>query len=172
MKKLRESVSSEIKSQYDEAIYKKLINSTYYDNAKVIFVYVSFGYEVDTHRIINHALKDNKIVCVPKVLNRTEGMKAVKINSLEELKVSNFGVLEPESTINEVEPLDIDLLLIPGLAFDENGGRLGYGAGYYDKFLGEIRTNANKIGLSYSFQLMEAVPIEEHDMPIEHIITN
>jgi 5-formyltetrahydrofolate cyclo-ligase len=172
MMELRQSFSNETRSQYDSIIYNKLINCEYYNNAKVIFVYVSFMDEADTHKIINHALQNNKTVCVPKIINRTEGMKAVKIDSLSELKENGFGILEPETTTAAVDPKDIELILVPGLAFDKNGGRLGYGAGYYDRFFCEVRAEVKKIAVAYSFQVVDEVPMEEHDVLIDHIVTD
>lgn len=172
MKELRDSITCEKRARYDEVIYKKVINCEYYTNAKILFSYVSFGSEVCTHKIIEHALANNKTVCVPKVINRTEGMKAVKINSLEELNQGNFGVLEPENLEKSIAPEAIDLILIPGLAFDKFGGRLGYGAGYYDSFLKEVKKDALKIALSYSIQILDKVPMEAHDIFIENLITN
>jgi 5-formyltetrahydrofolate cyclo-ligase len=99
-------------------------------------------------------------------------MKAVEIKGLDDLKESSFGVLEPESTLNAVNPKDIDLVLVPGLAFDKRGGRLGYGAGYYDSFLKEVKAEASKVAVAYSYQIIEKVPLEEHDVLIENILTN
>lgn len=111
IKGLRNSMPTVEKSKYDEIIYKKVISSEYYKRAKVLFIYVSFEKEVDTHRIINYSIANNKIVCVPKVINVSEGMKAVRISSMNELKKGHFGVLEPESFLNEVKPDEIDLII-------------------------------------------------------------
>lgn len=172
MKDLRDSSSYEDKNRFDEAIYRKIINNEFYIKAKVIFIYVSFGSEADTHSIINHALKNNKTICVPKVINKNEGMKAIKINSLEELSSSTLGILEPSNFSNEIQPSEIDLLIMPGLAFDINGGRLGYGAGYYDRFLKLIPDKAHKLGIAYKYQLLDNIPMDEHDMFIDEIITD
>lgn len=171
MKAIRNSISIDEKADFDKSIINKVISSTIYKEAKSLFIYVSFGSEVDTHRIIELAIKDNKSVYVPKVINRIEGMAAVKIGSLSELKASSFGILEPESIQETGKPWEFDLILIPGLAFDSRGGRLGYGAGYYDSFLKEVRPETQKIGLAYSCQIIEEVPMEKQDVFIDQIIT-
>ena len=90
------------------------------------------------------------------------------IENAEELHKGAYGILEP-STKRPVAENDIDVIIVPGLAFDRRGGRMGFGAGYYDRLL--IKTNAVKIGLCYDFQLMDSVPSEEHDVPMDYIIT-
>jgi 5-formyltetrahydrofolate cyclo-ligase len=171
MKSVRQSIPADEKEDFDKSIFNKVISSTIYKEAKILFIYVSFGSEVDTHRIIEQTIKDNKSVYVPKVINRIEGMAAVKISSLSELKASSLGILEPEDIHETAKPWEFDLILIPGLAFDSRGGRLGYGAGYYDSFLKEIRPETQKVGLAYSCQVIEEVPMEKQDVFIDHIIT-
>jgi 5-formyltetrahydrofolate cyclo-ligase len=170
-KKMRDDLSYEDKSIRDEAIYLKVISDPVYIAAKVVFIFVSFGSEVNTHCIIKHALKNNKVVCVPKVINKSEGMKAIRILNFEDLKQGVFGVLEPISFENHVEADKIDLAVIPGLAFDLRGGRIGYGAGYYDRFLKKMERDALKMGVCYKSQLIENVPMNEHDIFIDKLIT-
>jgi 5-formyltetrahydrofolate cyclo-ligase len=172
MKQLRNSTGDKQKQSYDEIIFKTLISDESYKAAQTIFVYVSFGSEVETHKVIEHALKHEKNVCVPKVINRNEGMKAIQIWSFEELKTSNYGILEPANINCEIKPENIDFVLAPGLLFDMNGGRLGYGAGYYDRFLKSVRKDCVKIGAAYHFQIVEHVPMEEHDVFLDRIITD
>lgn len=167
---LRELLSEEEKVKQDEVIYKKLIESDFYINSKVVFIYVSFGKEVDTLRIINKLLEDGKVVCVPKVISKNEGMRAIRINSLNQLKVGYFGVLEP-IVEDEINPENIDLCVLPGLAFDNQGGRLGYGGGFYDRFLCKVSEEAKLIAVAYNFQILDNVPMEPYDFRIQGIIT-
>ncbi len=171
MRVIRDSISPQEKELYDQNIFCKITTSAFYRESKNIFIYVSFGSEVETHRIIEQAIKDNKTVYVPKVINRVEGMAAVKITALSELKASSFGILEPETISEEAKPWQLDLILIPGLAFDKRGGRLGYGAGYYDRFLNDAKPETNKIGIAYSCQVIDEVPMEEKDIFVDSIIT-
>lgn len=168
----RKALSKELKEVFDNNILDKILSSKEYEVAKTILVYVSFEGEVDTHRFIKHAIEDNKKVCVPKVISKEEGMKAVNISSLNDLKVGKYGILEPLDFSREVEEKEIDLVIMPGVAFDKNGGRVGYGGAFYDRFLKKLRYETPKIALAYDFQIFCKVPTEEHDEKIDRIITN
>lgn len=172
MSEKRKHILTEDKKIYDKKIYDNLINSREYKNAKTIFVYVSYNDEVYTHDIIVKAIKDGKKVCVPKVISKQQGMCAIEIKALEDLKPGAYGILEPDSTSEKIDESEIDLILLPGLAFDESGGRLGYGGGFYDRFLRKTRFDVQKIGLAYELQIVENVVIEDFDEKVEKIITN
>lgn len=165
----REKLAKENKSKMDDAIYRNVINCNFFIKSKCIFTYVSFENEVYTHSIIKKALSDGKRVCVPKVISKKIGMVACEIKSMEELVESKYGILEPVSTNNRVDPKDIDFALIPGLAFDRYGYRVGYGGGFYDRFL--RLGSFYKMGLLYDFQIMDNVPKEEFDEKINGLIT-
>ncbi len=157
------------KKKMDELIYNSVINNRIFVNASVVFIYVSFNNEVDTHRIIEYALRLGKRVCVPRVINKQSGMKALFINSLSELVVSKFGILEPKDSENSSLPNEIDIAIIPGLAFDRIGGRIGYGGGFYDRFFS--CGVCKKIALAYEFQMLKAIPMEKYDVLIDGVIT-
>jgi len=169
---MRDRQRREDRARWDDVIFSKFIDSEYYKNSEVIFIFVSFRSEVDTHRIIKKALEDGKTICVPRVISKNDGMKAFRINSIEELKKGSFGVLEPSADCKEVPGAEIDLVVMPGAAFDKNGGRIGYGGGFYDRFLSGLRHNAKKIALAYDFQILKHVPMDEHDIKPDGIITN
>lgn len=166
----REILSVEEKKRFDEKIYYKLIGSDFYKSADIVFIYVSFGKEVDTLKIISKLLKDNKKVYVPKVINKKEGMKAIKIKSLEDLNAGYFNILEPIGN-EELQPSYFDLCIVPGLAFDNEGGRLGYGGGFYDRFLGDVSEKTEIVALAYNFQIVDKVPMEPYDIRVQGIIT-
>lgn len=168
----RDSVDVEIKRAWDKSIYDNLVNSEVYKNAKVIFSFVSFKSEVDTHQIIKHALNEKKILCIPKIDSKEKGIEIYKINSLSELIIGYHKILEPPANAPRVDSSTIDLILMPGVAFDLHGGRIGYGAGFYDRFLSEMDKKVSKIALAYHFQLLENIPMEQHDVRIDGIITN
>lgn len=170
--KKRLLLKKEEKENFDILILNKLINSEEYIDSKHIFIYVSFNSEVDTHRVIQYALEDNKCVYVPKVISKEKGMKAVQIKSVNELKKGMYGILEPVSFRFVVDEQVIDLAVIPGIAFDISGGRVGYGGGFYDRFLKKLNSNAVKLALAYDFQVMDKVPTEIHDVFVDRIITN
>ncbi|MTK13677.1 MAG: 5-formyltetrahydrofolate cyclo-ligase [Clostridiaceae bacterium] len=172
IKDKRSSITAEEREKLNQTIYEKAINSEYYKNAKTIFIFISFKDEVDTLGIIKKSLEDGKIVCVPKVISKQEGMVAIRINNFEDMAVSSYGILEPKDTTNIIKENLVDLTFVPGLAFDKKGGRIGYGGGFYDRFLKDMRKDAKKIGLAYSFQIIDEVPMEEHDLFIDGIITD
>lgn len=169
--KKRDELSLSEKNEKNNAIYEALINSELFIKAKVVFIYISFGNEVNTHKIIEKALSLGKEVCVPKVVSRLKGMRALKINSLNNLQVSNYGILEPDDNSEEVAIENMDLAIIPGLVFDLKGGRIGYGGGFYDRFFYNTNIDIRKIALSYEFQILDNLPLEEHDITISDIIT-
>ena len=167
----RESLTSDEKEYLDNVIYEKVLNSSIYKKSKVVFIYVSFKKEVDTHRIIKDALKGGKIVAVPKVISKDKGMIAVNIKSINELKKGYFGVYEPVKIDKIIEPTLIDLVIMPGVAFDKYGGRIGYGGSFYDRFLKAASEKPYKLALAYKFQIIDRVPLMEHDILFDGIIT-
>jgi 5-formyltetrahydrofolate cyclo-ligase len=167
----REAIDINIRNQWDEGIFNNLINSEWYKKANTIFAFVSFKSEADTHKIIKHAIKDRKIICVPRIESKQKGIEIFKIDGFNQLKKGYFGILEPDESCTEVDKKDIDLILMPGVAFDRQGGRVGYGAGFYDKFLSDMNNNVNKIAVAYHFQVLHDIPMDEHDVRIDGIIT-
>ncbi|WP_461205517.1 5-formyltetrahydrofolate cyclo-ligase [Clostridium sp. DL1XJH146] len=168
---VRDNLSKEEKEKYDSIILKKLINSDIFKNSKIIFTYVSMQNEINTIDLIQNCFKNNKVVCVPKVNPKEKVMNAYQIKSLSELTEGHFGVLEPKEG-NRIEPYKIDLAIFPGLAFDKEGYRIGYGGGYYDKYFSQNNITARKIALAYEFQIMNDIPSEKHDIAVNCIITN
>lgn len=174
-KRLRADLSRSFRGQADlpgEDLEKRVADSLFetgeYQKAKSIFIYVSFGREVPTRAIIARALSDGRTVCVPKC---EDGgiMHAVCIRSLEGLVQSRMGMLEPADMTNLVLKKDIDFAVIPALACDRLGTRLGRGGGYYDRFL-EKRT-FKAAALCPSRHLFDAIPKEPHDATVDMIIT-
>ena len=168
----RDQYCIEDRRNWDEIIYNKFISSDYYKKSKVIFIFVSFRSEVNTHKIIIKAIEDGKTICVPRIVSKEQGMKVYRIKGLEELETGYYGVLEPSEKCEEISIKDIDLVIMPGAAFDRNGGRLGYGGGFYDRFLSKAQENLKKIALAYEFQILESVPMEGTDIRIDDVITN
>ena len=160
-----------LKKEYDSIIFKRLINSDTYKNANKIFTYISFGSEVDTKEFIKYALSDNKEIYVPKTDKGKREMVAMKINSLDNMGVDKWGILEPKTVEEDKIGEEFDLIIMPGVAFDRSGNRVGYGGGYYDKFLSEINSDIPTIALAYDIQILEEVPSEKHDIKVHMVIT-
>lgn len=170
--KKRESLSLEIRKAYDEVIFKHLIISDIYKKSKRIFTYISFGSEVDTKRFIKYALSDNKEIYVPKTNKANKEMVAININSLDNMDVDKWGILEPKS-INKNKIGEVfDLVIMPGVAFDRRGNRIGYGGGYYDKYISKINLQCTKLVLAYDLQIVNEFKNEQHDIKVDYIITN
>jgi len=167
----RQLCDSETNMKWNNSIFTKLVNSEFYKKASVIFIFVSFGGEVDTHQIITRAISDGKIICVPRIQSKATGIEVFKINGLAELKPGYYDILEPLEKCPEVDSENIDLIIMPGVAFDRLGGRVGYGAGFYDIFLNKMNRKVDKIALAYQFQVLDEVPMNELDATIDGIIT-
>ena len=171
MKSIRNQLSMDKKLNSDNNIFNRLINSNFYKNSSEIFIFVSFGSEVDTIKFINHALNEDKNIYVPKVIDKNL-MIAVKLHTMKDLKEGYYGVLEPQKIDETLNPNDLDLVILPGLAFDRCGNRLGYGGGFYDRFLDKIDKSTTLLAVSYNFQILDSIPHNENDIKVEFILTD
>lgn len=169
---IRNSLEKETKDKMDYEIYNKLINSELYLKAKNIFIYISFDKEIETKRIINKALNDKKKVYIPKIYIDDKSMKAIRLNSFEDLKENSMGILEPMDDSHYIDKKELDLIIVPGVVFDLSGNRIGYGGGYYDRYLEDIKEISNKVVLAYDLQVIDFIEPEDHDIRIDYIITN
>ena len=148
-----------------------------YKEAQIIFVYSSMEKEIPTQRIINTAIKDGKKVALPKVITGVKAgakMDFVFINKDTEYKTGVYGILEPVSDefINVNDIKDKIEMLIPGLCFDLKGRRIGYGGGYYDRYLTKYPEDKFHItALAYEYQIFENLPFAENDKPVNLIVT-
>jgi len=147
-------------------ITKQLLEFDLFKNANVIHCYISTDSEVSTLEILNSALISGKKVLVPAMAENGE-MRSSELSSLDNLVENNLKFKEPCE--KKYSDSSIDLVIVPGVAFDRTGNRLGRGGGYYDKFL--AGANATKIGLAFSSQIVDDVPVEAHDVPVDYVIT-
>ena len=169
---IRENIKEDTKSELDKLIFNYLINNEIYKNAKRIFIYVSYKNEVDTKNIIRYSLSEKKQIYVPKTFKEEKSMKAININSLDELIVDNYSILEPKVVDKNHKEVEFDLIIMPAVSFDKKGNRIGYGAGYYDRYISKLDYDIIKIGLAYDFQIVHNIDSEEHDVKVDYIITN
>ena len=132
-------------------------------------VYASFRGEVETHALIKNLLKEKKRVVLPLCNSEDCTMTAREISDFSDLKSGAYGILEPDETMKIIPKNEIDFIIVPGCVFSKNGHRIGYGKGYYDRFLNGIC--AKTCGLSYNFCLLDEIPHEETDVPLNMIIT-
>lgn len=149
-------------------VIDKVIASEEFINAECIYVYMEYNQEVITHAIMTKAWELGKRVAVPKVFNKT--MDFYYIESFDDVIPGYMGILEPIEYIKANETSA--LVIMPGLAFDREFNRIGYGGGFYDGFFASHpNTECTKMGLCYDFQIMESLPVEEHDYKVDVIVT-
>lgn len=163
----REHFPEEMCRRQSALIAEKLFIHPAYAGCRRLFSYVSFRREVDTYEIMRRALADGKMVAAPRVSGKE--MDFHEISCLEELKKGAYGIPEPAGG-KLVCPAKGDLILLPGAAFDRRGRRIGYGGGYYDRYL-EKYPEGCRIGLAYSFQVLTHLPAEEYDLPADEVLT-
>ena len=166
--RLRRETPRQQKQAIDRQICQHVINSPEYRQAQTIFAYWSTDEEIDTHAILADARQRSKRVCVPKCL-KGHRMIARQICSEADLTEQTFGIPEPGEQCPEIAPEEIDLCLVPALACDASGIRLGYGGGFYDRFLPQ--TAACRMVLCAQERFLQQVPAEQHDMHCDCVVT-
>lgn len=165
--KRREMTADEVLKK-SARIQKQLFSFDKYVNAKTVMLYVSAFNEPSTIEIIKDAIEYGKRVVLPVSDTAAETIVLSYLDSLDDLAKGAYGISEPK-VIKPADLADIDFILVPGLAFDRRGNRMGFGKGYYDKLL--CKTGAEKTALCYEFQLFDEIPVGEHDVPMNTIIT-
>lgn len=155
------------KRQKDDDIYRSLISMPEYKKADKIMFYLSLPDEPDTKKMIDYAFLTGKKVFVPKVINKTD-MAVCQITPDEHFVKSGLGINEPSAPVY-VSGEKMDLIVVPGIAFDECGTRLGFGGGYYDRFL--ARLSCTTVGLCYEDCLVKRLIREKTDIGVKYVIT-
>jgi 5-formyltetrahydrofolate cyclo-ligase len=155
------------------AIAGKIIALQQIESAKVICCYVSFRSEVETRDLIRQLLQQDKSVVVPWC--KGDELRLTRIESMNDLAPRTLGLLEPVQSIREdsdrqVSPVDVEVFLVPGLAFTPAGDRLGYGRGYYDRTLAQC-PDSWKIGVAFDVQIVEAIPVNRLDIRMNSVVT-
>lgn len=159
-------------SDYSTKIIDKLMDSDFYKKARKIMIYISFGTEIHTHEFIKRSLELNKEIYVPITNPKTKEIKPSQLKDFSELELGFYNILTPKAEFTRyIDPKVIDLVIVPGVVFDKSGYRIGYGGGYYDRFLPRLDKDVPKIALAFHMQLMDKVPRETFDIPVDYIIT-
>ncbi len=162
---MRKNIDEKESCQKSKKIVEHFLSTSLYHNSKHILLYYPKGREVDTKEIITKAIEDKKHVLLPKLQNNKIEVGEIT-NQVTDLVMGKYGILEPKKSPTKVQP---DVIVVPGVGFDLRGNRVGYGQGYYDKFL--QNTSAIRVGLAYRFQVVEEMPLDTHDVPMNYIIT-
>lgn len=168
---IRQKLSVQDKLSLDQKVFERVLRLNQYATAELLLVYVSTAIEVDTKMLIEKALEDGKRVGVPRCVPGTREMEFYEIHSLDELEPGTFGVLEPKPNPERLLPQDPGgLCIIPGLCFDNFGYRLGYGKGYYDRFLSGY--TGVTVGICYSSCVRGSLIHGRFDRPVELLVTD
>ena len=168
MRRHRRNLTPEQVHEKSEIIRYKLEGKKVFKEADTIMMYISSYKEPETLEIIEHLLEQEKKVVVPVSVTATNTIVPTYIESITELEKGAYGILEP-TIIRPVDIDDIDVIVVPGIAFDMHRNRLGFGKGYYDKLL--AKTDAKKIALCYDFQIIDDLPVSDYDIPMDMILT-
>jgi 5-formyltetrahydrofolate cyclo-ligase len=171
-KQIMDELAKIEKPQYEHDSYEiaqLLFQDTIWKEATTVGITISKSPEVDTYQIIRKAWEEGKQVVIPKCLPKKKEMVFRTLTKFNQLESVYYGLLEPiEAMTKEVSANEIDLIIVPGLAFTENGYRIGFGGGYYDRYLANYL--GQTISLAFTPQLVAELPIEEHDIPVNKII--
>lgn len=169
----RSRISQNKVSRWSRKIKKKFFSLPQLKSAKKIMAYASMRKEIETFDLMEELLDQGYLLYLPYTKKDIIDLGTAEVNDLErDLKEGVYGVQEPVAKIrNEAVPDDLDLIIVPGACFTSDGYRIGYGGGYYDSFLTKHGAGAVKVGFCYEQFILDSIPIEEHDVPVDIIIT-
>ena len=169
---LRDSQTEEEMRSKSELIQKRLFNLPEFKKAKTIMFYVATRSEVRTEQMIKVALKQGERVVVPISDVKNRKLILSELKDFDELEPGTFNILEPKKEfIRRVSPEEIDLVITPGIAFDKDGDRIGYGMGFYDNFLSSLKKRIPVVGLAYELQMVDDIPVNDKDVTVDKIVT-
>lgn len=174
--RLREQTSALRERKGKEAL-KRIAGWPVFQRVSWLFSYLSMGYELDTTALIDRAIWAGKRVTVPVISDEGKKLGSFLISEirdrLKELEIGPFGIDQPKPQfVRPVEPALLEIALVPGVAFDRNGHRLGHGKGYFDRFLSQLSPNCLKVGMGFDFQVIPELPHEPHDVSMDVIVTD
>ena len=174
--KERKALDPNVKISYDRAITKHLFSLEAMQRAQSLFLFLSLPKEVNTDPIIKQAWLQGLRVAAPKTTVEANGkrvMQAYELSSLDDVVAGSFGIREPavDDTSKSLDPTVFDVVLVPGLAFTKQGARLGYGGGYYDRYLTKVRPDTYLIGIAYDMQIVPTLPVASHDHFVHAVVT-
>ena len=168
----RDSLSAEAIGERSALIQRNLLKLDVYQNANTLLFYASFRSEVKTEALIRSLLAQGKVVLLPRV-GSPPSLQLYRITDLaRDTQISQWGIPEPDPARCElVDPASVDVAIVPGVAFDRNCNRVGYGGGFYDSLIPALSPKAAKIALAFMCQLLESVPVGDRDQPVDAIVT-
>ena len=176
---LRRELLQRVKAQPPEERHRRsqviaaqVLRSTEFQRARVIMGYSALAHEVDTNAILDAALAQGKRLALPRVVPAGKQLAAYAIRDrAHDLEPGPYGVLQPKPVSGAaVPPEAIELVIVPGVGFDRAGHRLGHGQGYYDAFLQRLPMTVPRLGLAFTCQIVERIPVDAHDEPVTTVI--
>ena len=179
---IRKRISDLLRNQKEDdrlkksrVIQEKLFALPEFQRAKVILFYASFKGDVETFKMMEQAQQSGKQIALPRITQDKNNMIPSMVDNLNtDLNTGPYGIQQPkQESARDVALKDLDLVIVPGVAFDKDNNRLGRGAGYYDRFLRNCSAGTPTVGLAFDFQIVDRLPHQqEHDMPVALVITN
>jgi len=171
IKRRLKSLTNEERKTKSEKALELLVSLEEFRTARVLLLFVSMDDEIDTLPTILHALNNNKQVILPKCRMEDHELILCPVNSIDDLAPGAYGILEP-TTNASIAASELDFILLPARAFDEQGNRLGRGAGFYDRLLSDCSLNATLCGIAYEEQILPSVPNDSHDKRVDIVVTD
>ncbi len=169
LKALRNNLTQEEVDVSSRLVAEKILACDAYQKAEHIMGYLAFGKELSVDEILKQALTDGKRVYVPEIISQTE-IRAVELESFVDFAYDRFGIRSVPEPVKVCNPKILDLVLVPAVAYDRAGNRMGMGAGYYDRFLPQTE-NAIKIGVAYDALLQDELPYNEYDVSVPYLVS-
>ena len=173
VKEKKKLLTREEVEEYSERIASLFCNLEEYKNASVILPYLAYNTEINTNKIIERAWSDGKTVAVPKVTGEGR-MDFFEIKSFDQIEIGFCNIPEPKIQFCKAARFDEALMIMPGLAFGKDHTRIGYGGGYYDRYIEKAEENSvriTKISLAYDFQVFDTLEVERHDKKVDLVVT-
>lgn len=169
----RNNLSEAEHSDLSKKIMENFLNSDAYKKSKNIMAFINFGTEPSMQELIEHIISEGKIISIPITFKEEKKILPSRMISFNDLEKGVYGILTPkQDKIDYIDPLHLDLVITPGVAFDMKGYRIGYGGGYYDRFF-EKYAKIYRMGYAFSFQVIDGeVPRNDTDLPIDSLVSD
>jgi 5-formyltetrahydrofolate cyclo-ligase len=169
----RDAMPEALRQSAAKAIIERVAALPVYQNAASVMTYMSFGTELDTHGFFDRLLRDGKMAVLPRADRTTKQLSLHRVKGRDDLVAGVWGILEPKDDLPTVPITQIDMLLMPGVAFDRKGNRLGYGAGFYDRMLSAAGDKKPvRVVAAFDEQVVDAVPHDDTDRRIHILVTS
>ena len=170
----RDALSPNVRKVAADTIMRRVLSLDIYHAATSVLTYMSFGNELNTHHFFDTLLRDGKTVMLPRIDKASNTLTLHRVNGHDDLVDGIWGIREPHPDSPKVALADVDMMMMPGLAFDRAGNRLGYGAGYYDRLLAPLADKAVRplrLVAAFDCQVVDAVPVGPSDQPFHILVT-